>query len=426
MKNKFIVLSADALVTEDLRILEQMPNFRRYVAGGARMESMLSVYPTVTYPAHTSMITGCLPGKTGIISNFEKIAFGATDWVLDHAYVKTPDIFTAAKRAGRTTASVFWPVTGGHPDVDWLIDEWPGCAPRIPIAEALKQKGSGEEALSIARMYEKEMAYTALHPDSDFFIADCAAEIIRRHAPDLILVHPANVDAARHAHGVFHEEVEQAVKTTDEIIGILCRAAAGYADEMNFILVSDHGQLDQKRIVNLNALFVQLGWVDLDGNGAVKDWRVWAVSQGFSAYVLVKDGMEAEAGERLRALAEERIYGFGEVLSKKEAEKRYGLTGDFAFVLETDGFSAFADGHLPPVVAMDRNAQDYRQGLATHGYLPEKGPQPVFLAKGPVFKQGFTGGKGSICDLAPTLAAAMGIGFYPCDGRALTELLFRS
>ena len=74
MEQKFIVMSADALVTEDLEILKTLPNYKKYVAGGAATESMLSVYPTVTYAAHTAMATGCFPGKTGIISNFENNA----------------------------------------------------------------------------------------------------------------------------------------------------------------------------------------------------------------------------------------------------------------------------------------------------------------------------------------------------------------
>lgn len=143
MGQKFIVFSADALVTEDLKLLETMPNYRKYVLGGARTESMQSIYPSVTYAAHTAMATGCVPGKTGISGNFERLEparLAPHPWALDHKLVKVPDIFTAAKRAGLTTASVFWPVTGNHPDVDYLINEWPGCAPDIPIGEALKRR----------------------------------------------------------------------------------------------------------------------------------------------------------------------------------------------------------------------------------------------------------------------------------------------
>lgn len=429
MEQKFIVMSADALVTEDLELLKTLPNYKKYVAGGARTESMLSVYPSVTYAAHTSMATGCVPGKTGVLCNFERLEKGKYDWALDHKFVKVPDIFTAAKRAGLTTASVFWPVTGNHPDVDYLINEWPGCAPNLPIAEALASQGSSEEVLNIARMYEKEMVRTGVHPGCDYFVADCAAEIIRRYAPDLTMLHPANVDGARHGFGVFSEEVSQAVKETDDMIGIVCRAmeAAGYAGKFNFILVSDHGQLDMKRVVNINTLFADLGWIDADKDGKVIDWSAWAISSGFSSFVQLRDpydeAFKQEVERTLRGMAEDGLCGFGDILNEEQAKERYGLWGQFSFVIETDGFTGFGDDHKHPSIARCRDISDYRQGWATHGHQPEKGPQPVFCAKGPAFKENTVGKSGKIYDLAPTLAKAMGIPYFACDGKALTELL---
>ena len=429
MEQKFIVMSADALVTEDLELLKTLPNYKKYVAGGARTESMLSVYPSVTYAAHTSMATGCVPGKTGVLCNFERLEKGKYDWALDHKFVKVPDIFTAAKRAGLTTASVFWPVTGNHPDVDYLINEWPGCAPNLPIAEAFASQGSSEEVLNIARMYEKEMVRTGVHPGCDYFVADCAAEIIRRYAPDLTMLHPANVDGARHGFGVFSEEVSQAVKETDDMIGIVCRAmeAAGYAGKFNFIFVSDHGQLDMKRVVNINTLFADLGWIDADKDGKVIDWSAWAISSGFSSFVQLRDpydeAFKQEVERTLRGMAEDGLCGFGDILNEEQAKERYGLWGQFSFVIETDGFTGFGDDHKHPSIARCRDISDYRQGWATHGHQPEKGPQPVFCAKGPAFKENTVGKSGKIYDLAPTLAKAMGIPYFECDGKALTELL---
>lgn len=429
MEQKFIVMSADALVTEDLELLKTLPNYKKYVAGGARTESMLSVYPSVTYAAHTSMATGCVPGKTGVLCNFERLEKGKYDWALDHKFVKVPDIFTVAKRAGLTTASVFWPVTGNHPDVDYLINEWPGCAPNLPIAEVLASQGSSEEVLNIARMYEKEMVRTGVHPGCDYFVADCAAEIIRRYAPDLTMLHPANVDGARHGFGVFSEEVSQAVKETDDMIGIVCRAmeAAGYAGKFNFILVSDHGQLDMKRVVNINTLFADLGWIDADKDGKVIDWSAWAISSGFSSFVQLRDpydeAFKQEVERTLRGMAEDGLCGFGDILNEEQAKERYGLWGQFSFVIETDGFTGFGDDHKHPSIARCRDISDYRQGWATHGHQPEKGPQPVFCAKGPAFKENTVGKSGKIYDLAPTLAKAMGIPYFECDGKALTELL---
>ena len=432
MKQKFILLSADALVTEDLKLLETMPNYCRYVKGGAKTESMLSVYPSVTYTAHTAMATGCLPGRCGFNGNYERLTPATFEhpWALDHKFVQVPDIFTAAKSAGLTTAAVFWPVTGNHPDIDYLINEWPGVAPDIPIAEAMKSQGSSKEVIDIVRMYAGEMVRTGVHPGCDYFVADCAAEIIRRYAPDLVMLHPANVDGARHVYGVFSDKAEEAVKETDDMIGLVCRSmeAAGYGDAMNFILASDHGQLPADRILHINALFADIGWITLGEGGEVLDWKVWSVAHGLCACIVLKDPSDKTFARvvehKLCEWCFEGVYGIGDVLTAKEARERYGYWGEFSFVIDTsaDGGKMFGDKMEHPLVVQNEKI-DYRYGRGSHGHLPEKGPQPVFCAKGPAFKKNYTGAKGRIYDIAPTLAAAMEIPYYDCDGKILVDLL---
>ena len=58
-----------------------------------------------------------------------------------------------------------------------------------------------------------------------------------------------------------------------------------------------------------------------------------------------------------------------------------------------------------------------------HGHTPERGPQPVFLAHGPSFKDGAVLKNAKIVDIAPTLAATFGQTMPQADGRCLTELL---
>ena len=69
MTNKLIVLSMDAMVTEDLEYLKNKPNFRKLFAHAAKVGKVRTVYPSLTYPAHTSIITGCRPGKHGVFDN---------------------------------------------------------------------------------------------------------------------------------------------------------------------------------------------------------------------------------------------------------------------------------------------------------------------------------------------------------------------
>ena len=52
MANKLIVLSADAMVTEDLTLFTTLPGYNTYLKGGSMVRSVRSIYPTVTYPCH--------------------------------------------------------------------------------------------------------------------------------------------------------------------------------------------------------------------------------------------------------------------------------------------------------------------------------------------------------------------------------------
>ena len=52
-----------------------------------------------------------------------------------------------------------------------------------------------------------------------------------------------------------------------------------------------------------------------------------------------------------------------------------------------------------------------------------KGPQPVFVAKGPDFRENVTLETCSLVDEAPTYARLLGVELPGADGRALEEFL---
>ena len=113
MKQKLLVISMDATVHEDVAYLETLPNFQKILGKRADVERVKSVYPAVTYPAHSTLMTGCTPGKHGIYNNepFKTFDDGYKHWYLDSKWIRVEDLFAAAKRAGCTTASVYWPIT---------------------------------------------------------------------------------------------------------------------------------------------------------------------------------------------------------------------------------------------------------------------------------------------------------------------------
>ena len=109
MNNKLIVISLDALIYEDLDYLIKKPTFRMLVENGARVNRMHSIYPSLTYPCHTTMVTGCYPKKHGIVNNTQAALEKDPLWFFEHANVKCGDILDSCKKACLKTASVGWP-----------------------------------------------------------------------------------------------------------------------------------------------------------------------------------------------------------------------------------------------------------------------------------------------------------------------------
>lgn len=130
----------------------------------------------------------------------------------------------------------------------------------------------------------------------------------------------------------------------------------------------------------------------------------------------------SDSSALLHQLLEEGVYGFSRIYTEEEChwEERFG--GDFSFVLETDGYTAFGDYFTRPLVRELSNS-DYRFGRATHGYLPQKGPQPILLAKGPDIRENIVLSGSHIIHEAPTYAKILGVNLGDTDGKAIEEIL---
>ena len=128
-----IIVSIDGLMPSTIRDAEKLglkiPNLREFRDNGAFAQGLRGVMPTVTYPSHTTMMTGREPAQHGIISN----ELFDPDQRLDHAWywyaesIKTPTLWDMARSKGLTTAGVSWPVTvGAH--IDFNLPEYRAIA----------------------------------------------------------------------------------------------------------------------------------------------------------------------------------------------------------------------------------------------------------------------------------------------------------
>jgi predicted AlkP superfamily pyrophosphatase or phosphodiesterase len=431
MRKKLIILSHDALVYDDLAYLREEPTFRYLMENGSRVNTLRSIYPTITYPAHVSIITGQYPAAHGVVNN-EVTDFGvlSSPWNWFAEANRGETLFHAAKKAGLTTAAVFWPVTGNDPDIDYLIDEYWTQSSDDTIEKMFARSGSSPEVIEkVVRKHRAKLeGNERRHPQSDEFIISAACEMITEFKPDLLAIHPAAVDGARHRSGLFSEEVNASLDDTERWTMQLIEATkkAGVFEETNFAIISDHGQLEIKRSINLNVLFKEKGYIRTDDNGGFIDYDAYCKSAGMSVQVYLKNpsnmALHDEIYELLCGLRDDGVYGISEVFTRSEANEKEHLYGGFSFVLETDGYTSFGnDWNRPLVRSFDLS--DYRFGHATHGYLPDKGPQPTAIFCGPDFKKGVEISRRNIVDLAPTFARLLGTGLPKADGKVIDEVL---
>lgn len=416
MKRRVVVISVDAMVAEDVPELLAMPNSSALFRQCLFVRRMETVYPSLTHPVHASLITGQPCGKTGIVHNerFDPYA-PAPVWFNRLEDIRCDTLFHKAHRAGLKSGVARWPVTArGNSCIDYLIPEIldADLANGISMERALARGGAEPILASIVQPHLHLLDHGNARPGYDAFSAACAADMLRIYKPELLFTHWGMVDSARHRHGLFGPPIRQALECIDQWVGWIVSAAqdAGVFEQTNFIILSDHGQLAFSQTLRLNSLFREKGLLDLDASGKPRGYRAYAHSCGMGAQIYLKNHSdEALANEVHRLLTEElpSIAGASfQVLSGQDAEKRFGLTGDFSFVVETDGKTCFEN---EAVGAVKEPVDEKNRALfATHGHMPDKGPQPPFLAAGPAFRCA-TVEKGRILEVAPTIAALMGI-----------------
>jgi predicted AlkP superfamily pyrophosphatase or phosphodiesterase len=428
MSQKLFVLSIDSLFDEDMPFFGGLPNFSKFLKKASFVKGgMRSVYPTLTYPVHASIITGVYPEHHGIYHN-EVLDVGnpCPDWRWYRRDLRAETVIDAAKKAGYSTCCVGWPVMGGCPNTDYLVPEiWPKTETE-DARSLFSQSGSAGVADIIERHYHK--VRTNHQPYFDFMMVGCAEDILRIHRPDVTFMHLAHLDHARHDNGLNGPMVEQAVFLNDDFLGRLMNAAedAGTYEETNFVVLSDHGHLPVKQLFNPNVLLARQGLITVDLSGAVRDWKAWCNSAALSCHVIMKNPSDMETRRVLEDILYEmrgrREYGVESVFTKEEAQNEWRLTGNFEYVLESTRAVSFGNACTGPVLVQPDNS-DYKFAAASHGHLPHKGPQPVFMMAGPAIREHAVIPRQRIIDEAPTFAHILGFTLPQAQGRALVELL---
>lgn len=417
-----LVISIDAMTGEDLAPAQKYPNFAALTQGCALATNVESVFPSLTYPCHVAMATGCTPMHTGVLNNeiFLPDSF-RRPWYFYASQIRRPTIFAAAAAAGVSTGCVMWPCMGKGP-IDVLVPEIWGDAPDASFLEPFCSAGTEDFIREIWPSVSGSVQGFR-QPMFDDFVCRIAEALIRRRSPELLYVHMCQVDNAKHCAGLRAPAVVRAIENTDALLGRLLAAleAAGVRDQTNVVLCSDHGQLPVERVSYPNRLLASHGLLSMKNQLDVGSWRAQTQSACLSAFLYARPEDAGRAVELLHAHRD--ALGIVEILPRSLCRKRYQIDGDFtAVLLGTPGtyFHNAADVGPLRLEAAD-GPMPYR---ANHGHDPQLGEKPFFLINGPAARAGARIDRGlRLIDEPATIAAIMGFDLPGADGRAVRKLL---
>ncbi|MFT3983874.1 MAG: alkaline phosphatase family protein [Lachnospiraceae bacterium] len=415
-----IVVSYDAFSEDHWERAAGLPNLSSLIRGGAYTHELKSVYPTLTYVVHTTMVTGVYPDRHGIYHNnpFQPfIEEKNQEWFWFERMIKVRTLYDALRERNMKSAGLLWPVTGKAP-IDYNIPEIRAIKKEN---QALKVLANGSPLFSL----KMEKRYGHLRkgieqPYLDDFTAECAADVIKEKHPNLLLMHLIDLDDAKHTHGTDGPEIDEVLLRMDKRLGELIRAVreAGIAEDTVFMIIGDHGQLNIRYRVRLNRLLQEAGLIDPEK----RSWRAYVQSAGGAAYLHLKEG-DSEAEEKaltiLQHAMKEEKYGIEGVFGRKE-QAHFPEASGARYLLEAKEGYCFIDD-MDKEIVTDLSEKGIR--YATHGFSPDKpGYQCNLVISGACIRENYPMGAVSMVEIAPTIAEILGLSLPDCDGSPINRI----
>jgi predicted AlkP superfamily pyrophosphatase or phosphodiesterase len=416
-----VVISIDGLrpdyITEADAHGAKVPNLRRFMKEGAYADAVEGVVPTVTYPSHTTLMTGVWPAKHGIYANttFDPLQKNLQGWYWYAEDIRVPTLWEVAAKAGRTTASVQWPVTvGAH--INWNIPEYwrANTGDDAKLLRSVSTPGLLAEAQKDLGPYSGGTDTTV---EADQNRGRYAAWILEKKHPGLLTLHLIALDHIEHETGPFSAESIAVLEGLDAVIGSVREAAERVAAGRAFVaVVSDHGFARTEAQLNLFPAFRDAKLFAVDDKGKIIDWKAMPWVTGGSAAIVLKDpedaATRAAVHDLLAKLADDPANGIDRVLDGAELHKRGGYPTASFFVSLKPGWRTgyTVDG---PVLSKIKPG-------GTHGELPDVPDlHAAFFLVGPGVPAGKDLGLMDMRDIAPSLGHEVGLALPTADGKNL-------
>lgn len=398
------------------------PNLHQLMSAGSYANGVRGVFPTVTFPSHTTIITGAMPLKHGICYNTPFEPDGETGkWYWEYSAIKIPTLWTAVHNAGLKSAAVLWPVTVGAP-IDYDMPENKSIINKKdllnPVRDFTTPKGLFQE---IEQNATGKLTSDGMNVDNLVFdenLARTAAYLIQTYKPALIAVHLPCVDHAEHAHGRDGQEVRTAVAGADHSVGRILEAIkmAGMSDNTTVIVTGDHGFVDIHTALSPNV------WLEQNDIKTFSDskgeWVARFHTSGASAFLILHDKNDRKTVAKVRDIIEQLPHGqrkLFRVVDRPEMD-RIGAATDVQLALAP----------IPGIAMISNNKGEAVTSThgGTHGYFPDFPEiQTGFIVSGAGIAKGTVIPQMGLEDIAPLIAKLLGLNYTAPDGVLFPGLL---
>jgi predicted AlkP superfamily pyrophosphatase or phosphodiesterase len=403
---KIVLISLDgfpASALDDPKL--PIPTLRKLMRDGLSA-TMTTVNPTVTWPNHTTMVTGLTADQHGLLANGTIVRTGAWPPVkveprLDkEKMVRAPTVYDAAFRAGLTTAQVDWVAINNAPTITWAFSEW--ATPAGPLEREMLAKGvitaADLDGFDKSNILFRDQIWTR-----------AASYLIREHKPDLLLYHLLSLDSVHHQFGPNTLAARAAMAFLDSCVEKIVAAVndAGLAGRTTFLIVADHGFKGYTKQVRPA--------IALEAAGLAG--KVYVLPEGGTAYVYVADPQAELLPKARKAL--EGVEGIDRIIEASEypalglplpeKDPQFGQL----LLAAKPGYS-FSGATGGPVTAA------VPQLSGSHGYLAgDPDMNALFIASGYQVRPGAKLDRVSNLDIAPTIAQLLGLSLPTAKGKPI-------
>ena len=226
-----LVITVDGL-RPDAISKSDAPNIKSLMKGGSNSLEALTVIPSRTIPAHTSLVTGLNSKRHGMELN---------QWTPIMGYVDTETMFSIAKKHGLKTAMFV-----GKDKLEYLAK--PGSVDHF--------ESTRESPRSVQEIIARFSSY------------------VKADKPELVLIHFPEPDLTGHKAGWMSKEYIKAFEDVDRAIGeiLVSLRKAGIYDNTFIVITADHGG-HGKGHGSSNLYDMTIPWIAF-GKGVMKGHKI--------------------------------------------------------------------------------------------------------------------------------------------------------